>query len=264
MVFLLGGFILLVIFCIAFLIYMKNIANENNVKYELFYFPNFPSSIHEITLFFISDIHRRTIDDTIINEVIDVAELVIIGGDLLEKGVNLEQTRENLRKLKQIGPVYFVWGNNDYEIDRDALESLLNEEDIVLLDNKAVSFMSSNGEGWSLIGIEDYSLEYDDLETALQQVENNSFKILISHNPKIIEELDEENQISLVLSGHTHGGQIRIFGFGPYELGGTKLIGKTTLFVSNGYGTTSIPLRLGAKPETHIIRIQHKQNEEEI
>lgn len=180
MVFLLGGFILLVIFCIAFLIYMKNIANENNVKYELFYFPNFPSSIHEITLFFISDIHRRTIDDTIINEVIDVAELVIIGGDLLEKGVNLEQTRENLRKLKQIGPVYFVWGNNDYEIDRDALESLLNEEDIVLLDNKAVSFMSSNGEGWSLIGVEDYSLEYDDLETALQQVENNSFNLKYS------------------------------------------------------------------------------------
>lgn len=264
MIFLYVVLIVLVLFSITFIVHMKNIANENHVKYEIFYFPNFPSSLHEITLFFISDIHRRTIDESIINEAIDVAELVIIGGDLLEKGVKLEKTRENLRKLKRIGPVYFVWGNNDYEINREILEALLIEEEIVLLDNKAISFPSSNGEGWSLIGIEDYSLEYDDLEMALENVEENYFNLLISHNPKIMEKLEEKNQVSLVLSGHTHGGQIRIFGFGPYELGGTKIIGNTTLFVSNGYGTTSIPFRLGAKPETHIIRIQHKNSDEEI
>ncbi|WP_312098603.1 metallophosphoesterase [Niallia sp.] len=264
MVFLWAGFSLLVLFSIAFIIHMKNIANENHVKYEIFYFPNFPSSFREMTFFFISDIHRRTIDDSIIKEAIDVAEMVIIGGDLLEKGVKLEKTRENLRKLKRIGPVYFVWGNNDYEINRDVLEALLKEEEIVLLENKAVSFKSANGESWSLIGIEDYSLEYDNLEIALENVEDHNFKILVSHNPKIMEKLENDNQISLVLSGHTHGGQIRIFGFGPYELGGTKVIGNTTVFVSNGYGTTTIPLRLGARPETHIIKIQHKQNKKEI
>lgn len=258
MVFFFAGIILLVLLSFSLILYMKNIANENHVKYEIFYFPNFPSTLQEVTLFFISDIHRRTIDDSIITEAIDVAEIVIIGGDLLEKGVKLEKTRENLRKLKRIGPVYFVWGNNDYEIDRDVLEDLLIEEEIILLDNKAINFPSSNGESWSLIGIEDYSLEYDDLEMALEYAKETNFKLLISHNPKIMEKLEEENQVSLVLSGHTHGGQIRIFGFGPYELGGTKIIGNTTLFVSNGYGTTSIPLRLGAKPETHIIRIQHK------
>lgn len=262
MVFFFAVFILLILFSIALILHMKNIANENHVKYEIFYFPNFPSSLQDITLFFISDIHRRIIDDSIITEAMDVAEMVIIGGDLLEKGVKLEKTRENLRKLKQIGPVYFVWGNNDYEIDRDVLEALLVEEGIVLLNNEAINFPSPNGESWSLIGIEDYSLEYDDLEKALEYAEETNFKLLVSHNPKIMEKLAEENQISLVLSGHTHGGQIRVFGFGPYELGGTKVIGNTTLFVSNGYGTTSIPLRLGAKPETHIIRIQHKSDAE--
>lgn len=262
MIFLLVTFILLVFLGVALLIHMRKIANENNVKYEIFYFPNFPSSIREITLFFISDIHRRTVDDTIINEAINVAEIVVIGGDLLEKGVKLEKTRENLRKLKKIGPVYFVWGNNDYEIDRDVLETLLKEEDIILLDNKAVSFRSDIGESWSLIGIEDYSLEHDDLEKALEQTNANDFKLLVSHNPKIIEKVNEVEQIPLILSGHTHGGQIRIFGFGPYELGGAKVIENTTVFVSNGYGTTSIPLRLGAKPETHIISIKHKQNDE--
>lgn len=153
-------------------------------------------------------------------------------------------------------------GNNDYEIERDVLEALLVEEGIVLLNNEAINFPSPNGESWSLIGIEDYSLEYDDLEKALEYAEETNFKLLVSHNPKIMEKLEAENQISLVLSGHTHGGQIRLFGFGPYELGGTKVIGNTTLFVSNGYGTTNIPLRLGAKPETHIIRIQHKSDAE--
>lgn len=262
MFFFFAGFILLIVFSIACIIHMKNIANENHVKYEIFYFPNFPSSVQDITLFFISDIHRRTIDDSIINEAMDVAEMVIIGGDLLEKGVKLEKTRENLRKLKRIGPVYFVWGNNDYEMDRDVLEALLIEEEIVLLDNKAINFLSPNGESWSLIGVEDYSLEYDDLEMALEYTKETNFKLLISHNPKIMEKLEEDNQVSLVLSGHTHGGQIRIFGFGPYELGGTKVIGNTTFFISNGYGTTSIPLRLGARPETHIIRIQHKNDDE--
>lgn len=261
MVYILVGIVLLFLVGVALILHMRKIANENHVKYEMFYFPNFPVSFREITLFFISDIHKRSIDCSVINEAVDVADIVIIGGDLLEKGVKLEKTRENLRKLKKIGPVYFVWGNNDYEIDRDVLEALLLEENIILLDNKAISFHSAKGESWSLVGIEDYSLEYDDLEKALEQVDDSDFKILVSHNPKIVEKMEGNEQISLVLSGHTHGGQIRIFGFGPYELGGTKVIGNTTIFVSNGYGTTSIPLRLGANPETHIIKIQHKQRD---
>ncbi|MEK4652523.1 metallophosphoesterase [Niallia sp. FSL W8-0954] len=259
MIYVLVGFVLLVLVGIALILHMRKMANENHVKYEMFYFPNFPASFREITLFFISDVHRRSIDDSVINEAVNVAEIVIIGGDLLEKGVKLEKTRDNLRKLKKIGPVYFVWGNNDYEIDRDVLETLLIDEGIILLNNKAITFQSADGESWSLVGIEDYSLEYDDLEKALEEVEDSDFKILVSHNPKIVEKMEENEQISLVLSGHTHGGQIRILGFGPYELGGTKVIGNTTIFVSNGYGTTSIPLRLGAHPETHIIKIQHKQ-----
>ena len=56
-----------------------------------------------------------------------------------------------------------------------------------------------------------------------------------------------------MLSGHTHGGQIHLFGFRPYERGRLKRENDLTILISNGYGTTGVPLRLGAKAETHLI-----------
>ncbi|PKG24144.1 metallophosphoesterase [Niallia nealsonii] len=243
---------------VLLLVKMHQQANENTVKYELIYFPDFPRSFQAVSLFFISDIHRRTVADSLINEVKDIADIVIIGGDLTEKGVSFDQVRQNIQKLKLIGDVYFVWGNNDYEVDSDRLKQLFADEKVTVLDNKSITFTSELGEKWSLVGIEDYSMEFDDLEGALMQTEEDVFKILLSHNPKIMEKIKEEHKISFVLSGHTHGGQIRIFGIGPYEIGKTKVIGNTTIFVSNGYGTTKVPLRLGAKPETHLIKIKNK------
>lgn len=251
--------IMLIGIAIWLLVKMYREALEDHVKYEMFYFPNFPSTFKEITLFFISDIHRREVSNKIINEVKNVAEFVIIGGDLMEKGVSFQVVEENLKKLKQIGPVYFVWGNNDYEVDTEKLKLVLKRANVNVLDNRSVTFNSDQGEKWHLVGIEDRSLELDDLELAMQDTGKDTFKILISHNPKVMEEVGDEDEIALVLSGHTHGGQIRIFGFGPYELGKTKIVGNTTILISNGYGTTSIPLRLGAKPETHLIKIKNSK-----
>ncbi|MFT8322402.1 MAG: metallophosphoesterase [Bacillus sp. (in: firmicutes)] len=260
LLFLLLFFIIIIIIGVLLLIKMYKLANENNVKYEVLFFPDFPRSFKEISIFFISDIHRRVIADSIIEEVKEVADLVFIGGDLLEKGVSFEQVKANIQKLKHIGAVFFIWGNNDYEVDTDTLQALLAEEGVTVLDNKTITFKSEQGEEWNLVGIEDYSMELDRLEDALKETKQDNFKLLLSHNPKIISELKRENHISVVLSGHTHGGQIRIFGFGPYEIGGTKVVGNTTLIVSNGYGTTSVPFRLGAKPETHVIKIKNTKD----
>ena len=68
-------------------------------------------------MFFISDIHRRIVSESIIEEVSGKVDVVIIGGDLLEKGVPMERVKENIKKLKKLGPILFVWGNNDYEVD---------------------------------------------------------------------------------------------------------------------------------------------------
>ncbi|WP_445492162.1 metallophosphoesterase [Niallia sp. 03133] len=253
-------FILLVLFFmigIWILIKMYKEAHEDNVKYEMLFFPDFPRSFKEISLFFISDIHKRVISDAIIEEVIGVADIVIIGGDLLERGVSMQQVAENIQKLKKIGDIYFIWGNNDYEADLDSLKKIMNEHQVHVLENTAITFQSKQGEKWSLIGIGDHAQELDDLEKALIKTKEETFKILLSHNPKVIQDIKKEDNISFILSGHTHGGQIRIFGFGPYKIGKTKVVGNTTILVSNGYGTTTLPLRLGARSETHMIKIKN-------
>ncbi|XJZ26071.1 metallophosphoesterase [Bacillota bacterium Lsc_1132] len=225
------------------------------VTHELIFF-DFPPSFGEISLFFISDIHRRTISDKIIAEVSGKADLVIIGGDLTEKGVPIDRVRKNIDKLKSLGPVYFVWGNNDYEVDYHELDAVLLASGVKILDNTAVNFESDQGEKISLLGVDDLNQGRDRIDIALLDAEQDSFKILASHYPNITEKILPEYNIKLVLSGHTHGGQIHLFGYSPYERGTIKKQKNTTLLISNGYGTTAVPLRLGAPAECHLITIR--------
>ncbi|WP_019154331.1 metallophosphoesterase [Robertmurraya massiliosenegalensis] len=248
-------------FGVALITYMYKLAHSDHVLYQEITFPNFPDSLGEVKLFFISDLHRRVISEEIVKEVKGKVDIVIIGGDLLEKRVPIERVERNIKLLTEIGPTYFVWGNNDYEINPRLIDGLLLKYGVKILDNTAVSFESEEGERFVLLGTDDISRERDRLDLALQDSGKGGFKVLISHDPKIQHQLKEEDHISLVLSGHTHGGQIRIFGIGPYEIGKLKRLGETTILVSNGYGTTSLPLRLGASPETHVITLK-KGNEE--
>ncbi|MGG0716666.1 metallophosphoesterase [Robertmurraya massiliosenegalensis] len=252
---------LILSFGFGLITYMYKVAHSDPVLYQEITFPNFPGSLGEVKLFFISDIHRRVISEEIVKEVKGKVDLVLIGGDLLEKRVPIERVEQNIKLLTEIGPTYFVWGNNDYEINPRLLDGLLLKYGVKILDNTAVSFESEEGERFVLLGTDDISRERDRLDLALQDSGEEGFKVLVSHDPKIQHQLKEEDHISLVLSGHTHGGQIRIFGIGPYELGKLKRLGKTIMLVSNGYGTTSLPLRLGASPETHVITLK-KGNEE--
>lgn len=254
-------FIIILLWCGVFtLLYMLKEAFFNQVCYHNLSFSELPASFSEMKIFFISDIHRRKISKRIIEEVAGKADMVIIGGDLAEKKVPLQRIKENLIELKKIGPVYFVWGNNDYEVDNELLSNLFNELGVSVLLNKVVNWESSEGDLFHLIGIDDLIEGEVRLEPVLMKTKKQGFRLLVSHNPEIIHEIIPEHEIHLVLSGHTHGGQIRIFGFGPYEKGGIKKVGKTTLFVSNGYGTTAVPFRLGAKAETHLISITARKN----
>jgi uncharacterized protein len=249
--------ILILISGVCLLLYMLREAFLNKVTKHEMSFQNFPASFGSVSIFFISDIHKRKISDHIIKEVSGKADIVIIGGDLTEKGVPFGRVQENLSKLKQLGPVYFVWGNNDYETDYRKLDAILLDSGIKVLANTAVTFESKTGDKICLLGVDDLNAERDRLDLALFDAEDQSFKILASHYPSIAKKIQPEHDISLVLSGHTHGGQIHIFGYSPYEKGKIKVLAQTTLLISNGYGTTGVPLRLGAPAECHLITIKN-------
>lgn len=249
--------VLVLVLGVCLLLYMLKEAFLNKVTQHEMSFRNFPASFGSVSIFFISDIHKRKISDQIISEVAGKADIVIIGGDLTEKGVPFERVQENLRKLKQLGPVYFVWGNNDYETDYHRLDAIFLDYGIKVLDNTSVTFESKSGDKLCLLGVDDLNAGRDRLDLALFDADDNSFKILASHYPAITKKIHPEHDISLVVCGHTHGGQIHILGYSPYEKGNVKVLEQTTLLISNGYGTTGVPLRLGAPAECHLITIKN-------
>jgi predicted MPP superfamily phosphohydrolase len=239
-------------------VYMYKEAFADRVVYHELTFSTFPKSFGKVNLFFISDIHRRHISESMIEQVKGKVDVVIIGGDLAEKGVPLERVKENILKLKKLGPVLFVWGNNDYELDVPLLDALLLNLDVKVLVNSSILFESEESDRLYFLGVDDLSTAREDLDAALSETDKSSFKILVSHNPGIERRIRPEHGISLILSGHTHGGQIRLLGFSLYEKGKLHKDQQRAILISNGYGTTRLPLRLGAKAETHLLTIGHQ------
>ena len=249
--------VLLLIVGAGLILYMVKEAFGNHVIENEMSFEDFPKSFGSVSIFFISDIHKRLISDDIITAAMGKADIVVIGGDLTEKKVPFERVKKNLEKVKKLGPVYFVWGNNDYETDYRKLDAILLDSGVKVLDNTAATFESVDGEKLSLLGVDDLNQERDRLDLALLDAEDKSFKILASHYPEITNKILPEHNIRLVLSGHTHGGQIHIFGYSPYEQGKVEKLVHTTLLISNGYGTTGVPLRLGAPAQCHLITLKN-------
>lgn len=243
----------LAILVICLILYMIKEAFRNQVVLNVLDFPDFPESFGEVSIFFISDIHRRKITGKLIQKIDRKVDLVIIGGDLTEKGVPFSRVKQNLQLLKKLGPVYFVWGNNDYEVDYHELDALLLSLGVKILDNTAMKFESYEGEKLVLLGIDDLNVKRDKFENALLDAGEEGFRILVSHDPRVTSKISKSHNISLVLAGHTHGGQINIFGLSPYEKGKVKKLEQTTVLISNGFGTTAVPMRLGAKAEANLV-----------
>jgi uncharacterized protein len=239
------------------LVMVKN-ANENHLTKQTLLFDQFPKSFNDLTIFFISDIHRRTISDKLLKQLSPTIHLVVIGGDLTEARVPFQRVEHNIKLLKKIAPVYFVYGNNDYEVGQEKLEELLLKHGVTILTNSSAYLQSKSGEKLILLGVEDMSKGKDRLDLAIKHSPKGDFKILISHNPDIYQKIKSTDHISLIMSGHTHGGQIRLFGFGLYTIGKTHFLKNTTHLISNGYGTSGVPLRLGAPAEAHLIQLRHK------
>lgn len=231
-------------------LFMWKEAFRNDVKSTAIQDETFPRKA-PLALFFISDIHRRTVSRSVVQKA-GRADAVIIGGDLLEDGVKKMRIEKNIQRLAQIGPVYFIPGNNDYEMKWEELEALLVEQGVVILRNNAAALCQCV----YLVGVDDLSKQRADKKRAFQQVPAHAYTIFCAHNPAFIKHIQPQDNVALFLSGHTHGGQVRIGRFGLYERGGWKKRGDTHMLVSNGYGTTGIPLRLGARAETHKIIIQ--------
>ncbi|SES33972.1 metallophosphoesterase [Psychrobacillus sp. OK032] len=238
---------------VSLLLYMLYLAFQVNVKTHTFPVEKMRPG-KQVHLFFISDIHRRKIDSKLIHSLMGKVDIVIIGGDLTEKGVPLHRTEYNIAQLKKMGDVFYVFGNNDREVGEQNLIQLLEKNDVHLLVNKSVELII-DGTPIRLVGVNDGFSGKVSIYDAFQEVREEDIVIFITHAPAYFNNAKKVSKPHLLLAGHLHGGQIRFGPFGIYENGAFKEKEQSAELVSNGFGTTGVPLRLGAKSECHIITI---------
>lgn len=235
---------------------MVFLAFNDEITYEQLSFDKLPPEFSHFNIFFIADIHRRKIKDKTLNKIEKQVHAVFIGGDLVERGVSLKRMRNNILKLKRWRrPVYFVWGNNDYEVNEQALTNILHQENVIILKDEVIE-LDHGKKKLNIIGF-NYSM-IDDMQPSVNwETIDDSFTILLTHHPYSFQHLaaDQKEKIDLAFAGHTHGGQIRIFGFGFYTKGGIFKENNSTLFVTEGYGYSLLPLRLQTRAQCHVITI---------
>lgn len=215
-------------------------------------------SNRELTMFFISDIHRRKIDKKLLDKINDRIDLVIIGGDLAEKGVPLSRISKNVRNLARLGPVYYVWGNNDREAGEGPIREIIARYSGKILDNES-AFVPGHPM-WGICGTDDPSSRKVDIDATIRNVHRYRKIIFVTHTPSILRKAEKVIRPDIMLAGHTHGGQIRIGKYGLFEKGSYQLNGDRAKLISNGFGTSTLPLRLGAASECHVIKIRYTES----
>src|SRR5690606_27722331 len=122
---------------VSILAYMFFYANRKNVIHHSFSVRKKSGEGKELSVFFISDIHRRRIDRQLLKKIQlhGVVDIVIIGGDLAEGGVPLSTIDRNVERLSEIAPLYFIWGNNDREVGENAIRDIIKKHGGTILDN---------------------------------------------------------------------------------------------------------------------------------
>lgn len=234
-------------------LYMLILAFQTNVHTHSLLIDEWTED-NQICVFFISDIHRRKLGKKLIQNLIGKVDVVIIGGDLTEKGVPLKRTNDNIRQLAKLGSTYYVFGNNDREVGEQNLRSILNLHDVCILENNSMEYVKDNF-SVQIVGINDGFEGNVEIYEAFKNVKESDVIIFATHAPIYFNNAKKVAKPHLLLSGHLHGGQIRFGPFGIYEKGSYREKENSAELISNGYGTTAIPLRLGAKSECHLITI---------
>lgn len=209
--------------------------------------------------------------DTIVSTVNAMnPDLVVLGGDYVIQGVlggNPVKSSDivaSLAKLQAKDGVYGILGNHDWWENAPRMAQEFAAAGIPMLEDKQ-KWIGDKNQGFWLVGVSDYNEGEHNYVKALKGVTSEYPVIAISHSPDIFPELPD--MISLLLAGHTHGGQVYIPFIGrpvvPSKYGqryvmGLKREGSKQIFVSAGVGTSILPVRFMTPPEINILTVYPK------
>ena len=168
---------------------------------------------------------------------------------------------EMLGRLRARYGVYAVLGNHDHWTDAALITDLFRLAGIRMLINEGMRFEQRGASFW-LAGVDDTMVGLEDLSLALAGSREDEMKLLLAHNPVILRRAARAG-VDLVLSGHTHGGQItwrsERSASGRVRrriLRGLGRRGETQIYVTRGLGTVVLPVRYGCLPEVSLLTLR--------
>jgi predicted MPP superfamily phosphohydrolase len=184
-------------------------------------------------------------------------DLVVLGGDYVTWGDRqfVESAAAPLGLLSAPLGVFAILGNHDD--DRDMASALARQHIEVLKD--ARTSIAVKQETVDLVGIRFWTKRLTDIESVLRGATGTP--ILLAHDPRRIVEADAL-RIPLILSGHTHGGQVVLPLAGAVAarkfpvVAGPGRRGQTAMFVSRGLGTVYVPVRVNCPPEVAVLTLR--------
>jgi predicted MPP superfamily phosphohydrolase len=263
------------------------------VHRQTLYYDDLPAAFDGFTITQISDIHSGSFDNTeAVQRGIDLAkaqksDLFVFTGDLVNNAAwEIEPYINHFRQLKAPYGQFSILGNHDYG---DYVEWASETEKAANLDklkqhHKELGYrllldenleIEKGGQKISLIGVQNWGrgfIQIGNLDKALEGVDPDVFKILLSHDPTHWEEKVRYNpaNIHLTLAGHTHGAQFGVetagFRWSPVQyryLDWAGLVNEKDryLYVNRGFGFLAFSGRLGIWPEVTVITLKKKNRD---
>ncbi|WP_270607703.1 metallophosphoesterase, partial [Bacillus mobilis] len=238
-----------------------------------------PSSFKGYKILQISDLHNKQFgdnQDVLIQKIKSIdPDVIAITGDLIDsKSYDAEVSMQLIREIVKKYPVYFVTGNHEQWSGKyNRLEKELKKYDVNVLRNEHVGIRKGEQE-INLLGIDDPefvtgnrdegNIIIDEIKKAKIEMQPDTYNVLLSHRPEFLTEYAKE-KVDLVLSGHAHGGQVRLpfigglvapnQGIFPTYTAGLYEKQNTSMVVSRGLGNSIIPQRIFNRPELVVVQL---------
>lgn len=265
----------LIIFLVA--LYARYVGTYGFVTKEYtVYSSDIPSSYDGLKIVHFSDIHyKRAITLEKIKDIVDEINLInpdilVFTGDLIDKDSELStsdysQLIEEFSKMKAKYGKYAILGNHDY-VHKDKIIQLFNDSNFKYLENSYDVIYNQNSEKIFVAGIGNVTYNLDNVDKTMEFIGDNSedsYKIVLVHEPDISKTIIDNYGVSMILGGHSHNGQIRLPMIGAiYTPNGANIYydehyneNGVNLYISSGIGVSRINFRLFNRPSINFYRI---------
>lgn len=222
-----------------------------------------PPGLSGLRIGFLTDIHRSEwVTDEDVSRAVDLLmaerpDLIVLGGDYVTWSDRefMDPSAESLSRLSAPHGVFAVLGNHD---DERNMPAALTARGISVLKDARTSLQIRN-EALDLAGLLFWTRRFEDIERVVKGAKGTL--IMLAHDPRRLTEAAALD-VPLLLSGHTHGGQVVLPIVGAVAakkfpvLAGLARQDATTAFVSRGVGTVYVPVRINCPPEVAILTLE--------